>query len=78
MPEELLLPNTSSIESKNIKPRLGFLGVGWIGRNRMEVIANHGAVEITFISDTVPQNTEAALQAAPTAQSVNALADMLT
>ncbi|KAA5542513.1 Gfo/Idh/MocA family protein [Adhaeribacter rhizoryzae] len=78
MPEELVLPNTSSIESKNIKPRLGFLGVGWIGRNRMEVIANHQAGEITFISDTVPQNTEAALQAVPTAQSVNALSDMLT
>ncbi|MGV3585688.1 MAG: Gfo/Idh/MocA family protein [Adhaeribacter sp.] len=78
MPEELLLSNTSSIESKNIKPRLGFLGVGWIGRNRMEVIANHGAGEITFISDTVTQNTEAALQAAPNAQSVNALSDMLT
>ncbi|GEO06358.1 oxidoreductase [Adhaeribacter aerolatus] len=78
MPEELLLQNNINTESENKKPRLGFLGVGWIGRNRMEVMANHQAAEITYIADTVPQNTEAALLAAPQAQSVATLTDMLT
>ena len=33
-------------------PRLGFLGVGWIGRNRLEAIAASGAGEITCIVDS--------------------------
>ena len=28
------------------KPRVGFLGVGWIGRNRMEALAQSGLIEI--------------------------------
>src|SRR2546423_13893055 len=42
-------------------PRLGFLGVGWIGRKRMESIAQAGAGEIAGIADAVP---EAAMGAA--------------
>lgn len=34
-----------------IRPRLGFLGVGWIGRNRLEALAASGAAEITAIAD---------------------------
>jgi predicted dehydrogenase len=34
------------------RPRLGFLGVGWIGRNRLEAIAKTGCGEITAIADT--------------------------
>jgi len=33
-------------------PRLGFLGVGWIGRNRLEAIATSGASEIACIVDS--------------------------
>ena len=32
-------------------PRLGFLGVGWIGRHRMEAILATGAVEVAAIAD---------------------------
>lgn len=32
-------------------PRLGFLGVGWIGRNRMEALAGLGKIEIAAIAD---------------------------
>jgi predicted dehydrogenase len=38
-------------EKKISKPRLGFLGIGWIGRNRMEAIARNGLAEITAIAD---------------------------
>ena len=33
------------------KPRLGFLGVGWIGRHRMDAIAESGAAEIAAMAD---------------------------
>lgn len=34
-----------------MKPRLGFLGVGWIGQHRMMAIANSGRAEIVAVSD---------------------------
>jgi predicted dehydrogenase len=32
-------------------PRLGFVGVGWIGRHRMEAVHRAGAAEVTAIAD---------------------------
>jgi predicted dehydrogenase len=32
-------------------PRLGFLGVGWIGRHRLQAIADSGLAEIAAVSD---------------------------
>lgn len=32
-------------------PRLGFVGVGWIGRQRMEVLAASGAGEVAVVAD---------------------------
>lgn len=34
------------------RPRVGFLGVGWIGRNRMEAVLGSGSVEIAAIVDS--------------------------
>ncbi len=59
------------------KPNLGFLGVGWIGRNRMEVIAKHGVGEVAYVSDTTAHNLEEAIRAVPTAKTVNSLEGML-
>jgi predicted dehydrogenase len=42
-------------------PRLGFLGVGWIGRHRMLALARSGAAEVAAIGDL---NREAARAAA--------------
>jgi predicted dehydrogenase len=33
------------------RPRLGFLGVGWIGRSRLEAIAADGCAEVAAIAD---------------------------
>jgi predicted dehydrogenase len=33
------------------KPRLGFLGVGWIGRHRLDAIVASGAAEVAAIAD---------------------------
>jgi predicted dehydrogenase len=43
------------------KPRIGFLGTGWIGRHRMQAIVNGGAVEAVAVSDP---DVECAAQAA--------------
>ena len=32
-------------------PRLGFLGVGWIGRNRLDAVAASGAAEVAAVAD---------------------------
>jgi predicted dehydrogenase len=42
------------------RPRLGFLGLGWIGRNRLEALARSGLAEIVAVFDAVPENAEAA------------------
>jgi len=42
-------------------PRLGFLGVGWIGRDRMKAIAASGVAEIAVVADASP---DAAAEAA--------------
>ena len=57
--------------------RLGFLGTGWIGRNRMEAMLATGEAEATAICDPNPEMLEQALATAPTAQVVEALGDML-
>jgi predicted dehydrogenase len=58
-----------------VKPQLGFLGVGWIGRNRMECIASSGMAEIAAICD--PVAAEEALRAAPEARVLPSYAALL-
>jgi predicted dehydrogenase len=58
-------------------PRLGFLGVGWIGRNRMEAIAASGLAEIAAIADPSAAMREAAVAAAPAAELAASLEDLL-
>ena len=52
------------------RPRLGFLGVGWIGRNRMEAIARSGLAEIVAITDDSPEMAAKAQSIAPHAEVV--------
>jgi predicted dehydrogenase len=59
------------------RPRLGFLGVGWIGRHRMEAMLATGAVEAAAIADTSPEMVAEALKLAPAAQVVPDLDAML-
>jgi len=59
------------------KPRLGFLGVGWIGRHRLEAIAATGAAEISGIADVSPDNAAAAREIAPHAARAETLDALL-
>jgi predicted dehydrogenase len=60
------------------RPRVGFLGVGWIGRHRMEAILATGAVEAAAVADPSPECVAAATALAPEAQVVAGLDEMLT
>lgn len=60
------------------KPRLGFLGVGWIGRHRMERIIESGAAEVAAIADTDPELVKAAGELAPNAYCLGSLDELLT
>ena len=47
------------------KPRVGFLGTGWIGRHRMQAIVETGAVEPAAIVDPAPECAAEAAKLAP-------------
>ncbi|MFV0622873.1 Gfo/Idh/MocA family protein [Sphingomonas sp. ac-8] len=59
------------------RPKLGFLGVGWIGRHRMEAMLATGAVEAAAISDPSPEMVAEAQKLAPDAAVVDSLDAML-
>jgi len=60
------------------KPRLGFLGVGWIGRHRMEAILDAGAAEIAAIADSSEEMAAEARKLAPEAEPASSLDDLLS
>ncbi len=57
--------------------RVGFLGVGWIGRHRMQAIVETGAVEVAGIADASPEMTAQAGKLAPQARVVSSLDELL-
>ncbi len=59
------------------KPKLGFLGVGWIGRHRLESVANANIAEIVVLADPAEESRDAARKIAPDAECVETLDDLL-
>ena len=59
------------------RPRLGFLGVGWIGRHRMAAMLATGAVEAAVIADPADAMAGPALEMAPGATRTADLKAML-
>ncbi|HVL64269.1 MAG TPA: Gfo/Idh/MocA family oxidoreductase [Actinomycetota bacterium] len=59
------------------RPRLGFLGVGWIGRNRMEAVARSGDAEVVCVADPDLEAAEAAAGAVGCTQIFGSLDDLL-
>jgi predicted dehydrogenase len=58
-------------------PRLGFVGIGWIGRHRLEAIAAHGGARIVAIADPSRERRERARAIAPDARSCDHLGQLL-
>lgn len=68
---------TDTKKKETKKVRLGFLGVGWIGRNRMEGLAKRKEVEICGIADASEENLQAALEVAPGARAFVSYEELL-
>jgi predicted dehydrogenase len=68
---------TSAIAERVAIPRLGFLGVGWIGRHRMAAIANSGVAQIAAVADTATAQRDEAARVAPDAALLGSLDDLL-
>jgi len=70
---------TDRIQRRSALPRVGFLGVGWIGRHRMQAMLESGAVEAAAICDPSPEMAMEAQKLAPEAlivPSLDALLDL--
>ena len=59
------------------RPRLGFLGVGWIGRHRLAAVAQSGVAEIAVVADPSAPAANEAAQLAPGAAAVTSLDQLL-
>ncbi len=59
------------------KPRVGFLGTGWIGRHRMAAMVASGAVDAVAVGDPSPEMVAEATGVAPEAVACASLAEML-
>jgi predicted dehydrogenase len=58
-------------------PRVGFLGVGWIGRHRMEAMLETGAIEAAAIAEPSDEAAAEAAKLAPGAERVDGLEALL-
>jgi predicted dehydrogenase len=56
----------------DIKPKIGFVGVGWIGKSRMEAIIKSNSAEIILIQDADPDLCKEALKLAPKSKILSA------
>lgn len=60
-----------------MKPRIGFLGTGWIGRHRMEAMLATGAIEAVAFVDPSSKGAAQALMLAPNATQADDLDALL-
>ena len=58
-------------------PRLGFLGLGWIGQNRLQALLEAQACEVAVVADPSPQVQQRVRELAPQAACVASLEEML-
>ncbi len=77
-----MTPETSAVADPRARlqrrPRLGFLGVGWIGRNRLESVARSGAAEVAAVADPAPSACADAAGVAPGCARAGSLDDLLS
>src|SRR3954469_17400806 len=59
------------------RPRIAFVGLGWIGLKRLQAIATTEDVEIAALLDERPSATEAAARIAPGASVISSYDDIL-
>lgn len=60
-----------------MKPKLGFLGLGWIGRSRLEAIVREGCATVACIVEPAEENARLTCEIAPDAAQARGLDDLL-
>jgi predicted dehydrogenase len=73
----LALSHSRTLALPSRTPALGFLGVGWIGRNRMEAVRDSGGARVAAVADSSEEMVGAALAAAPGAVAAEGLEGLL-
>jgi predicted dehydrogenase len=58
-------------------PRIGFLGLGWIGQHRMQALLDANACEVAGIADPADEARARAQQVAPKAKAVGSVDELL-
>jgi predicted dehydrogenase len=71
-----LAPVEKNVRPTN-KPRVGFLGAGWIGANRLAALAKSRLIEICAVADPIPELVEKAAICAPAAIHLSELDELL-
>ncbi|MFW5774858.1 MAG: Gfo/Idh/MocA family protein [Chitinivibrionales bacterium] len=71
------LPAQAEKKTAIRKPRIGFLGVGWIGRDRMSAMIESECIEPAVICDPDGQMAQAAAELAPYAHVSQSFEEML-
>jgi predicted dehydrogenase len=61
----------------SMRPRLGFLGTGWIGRDRLRAVAGSGVADIAVLADPAAQTLHDAAADAPGAALAHGLDELL-
>jgi predicted dehydrogenase len=64
-------------EHRTHRPRVGFLGLGWIGRSRLEALVQSEIVEVAAMVEPVQAQAEQALDLAPEAMRCESLDHLL-
>lgn len=59
------------------RPRLGFLGLGWIGHNRMGAIARSGLADVAVVCDASPEAVQRTVATVPTAEPASSFDELL-
>lgn len=77
MSSTLESPRGGGRDIAKCKPRLGFVGLGWIGRHRLEAIARTGAAEIVVVADSSPKAVADALADRAPTSGARSLEDVL-
>lgn len=68
----------SEAQQTTIKPNLGFLGLGWIGRSRLEAIVRESCANPVSIAEPLEENARIACEIAPNATRVKSLDELLS
>jgi predicted dehydrogenase len=72
--QSLVVPAASSAPTT---PRLGFVGVGWIGRNRLQTLADSALAEITALADPDEMCLQSCREIAPEAKSFGSFEELV-